>query len=208
MTWSGFISHWRIDRTKLWKSVLDLAVNNDILAINITHFLAVSVAFLLFLNSRKMWNIHFQLPPFEAWDHSLIYDAHSFTTEIWMTNADILLSRNSQLRLKMLEVWKLALENGNYLWHSFSYFIYIYIYIYIHEVHTIRFQTFFVWALLLIIHSWNSSPLPCNLLLLQCTCCSVLTISGRPHRSPIVWACQWPSSQLLSSPQLSHNDSL
>ena len=32
--------------------------------------------------------------------------------------------------------------------------------------------------------------------------------SGRPHRSPLVWACQWPSSQLLSSPQLSHNDSL
>ena len=26
--------------------------------------------------------------------------------------------------------------------------------------------------------------------------------------SPLVWACQWPSSQPLSSPQLSHNDSL
>ena len=32
--------------------------------------------------------------------------------------------------------------------------------------------------------------------------------SGTSHGSPLVWACQWPSSQPLSSPQLSHNDSL
>ena len=32
--------------------------------------------------------------------------------------------------------------------------------------------------------------------------------SGRPHGSPLVWACQSPSLQPLSSPQLSHNDSL
>ena len=31
---------------------------------------------------------------------------------------------------------------------------------------------------------------------------------GRPHGSPLVSACQWPSSQPLSYPQLSHNDSL
>ena len=67
---------------------------------------------------------------------------------------------------------------------------------------------FFIWALLLIVHTWNSSPLRSNLLQLQCTCCTVPTISGRPHGSPLVWACQWPSSQPLSSPQLSHNDSL
>ena len=30
----------------------------------------------------------------------------------------------------------------------------------------------------------------------------------RPHGSLLVWACQWPSSQLLSFPQLSHNDTL
>ena len=30
----------------------------------------------------------------------------------------------------------------------------------------------------------------------------------KPHGSPLVWACQWPSLQPLSSPQLSHNDSL
>ena len=30
----------------------------------------------------------------------------------------------------------------------------------------------------------------------------------KPHRSPLVWACQWPASQPLSSSQLSHNDSL
>ena len=92
--------------------------------------------------------------------------------------------------------------------------VYIYIYIYIHthththEVHTISFQTFFVWALLLIVHTWNSSPLPSNLLRLQCTCCTVPTTSRRPHGSSLVWVCQWPSSQPLSSPQLSYNDSL
>ena len=29
-----------------------------------------------------------------------------------------------------------------------------------------------------------------------------------PHGSPLVWACQWPSSQPLPCPQLFHNDSL
>ena len=59
----------------------------------------------------------------------------------------------------------------------------------------------------LIVYTWNSSPLRSNLLRLQCTCSTVPTNSGRPHGSPLVWACQWPSSQPLSS-QLSHNDSL
>ena len=67
---------------------------------------------------------------------------------------------------------------------------------------------FFVWALLLIVHTRNSSPLRSNLHRLQCTCCTVSTTSERPHGSTLVWACQWPSSQPLSSPQLSHNDSL
>ena len=75
-------------------------------------------------------------------------------------------------------------------------------------MHTISFQPFFVWALLLIVHSWNSSPLRSNLLLLQCTCSTVSTTSRRLHGSLLVWACQWPSSQPLPSPQLSHNDSL
>ena len=56
----------------------------------------------------------------------------------------------------------------------------------------------------MIVHTWNSSPLRSNLLQLQCTCCTILTTSG----SPLVWACQWSSSQPLSSPQLSHKDSL
>ena len=77
----------------------------------------------------------------------------------------------------------------------------------VYKVHTISFQTFFVWALLLIVHTWNSSPLRSSLLRLQCTCCTVPTTSGRPHGSPLVWACQWPLSQPLLSPQLSHNDS-
>ena len=60
----------------------------------------------------------------------------------------------------------------------------------------------------MILHRWNSSLIRSNLLLLHCTCCAVPTASARPHRSPLVWACQWPSSQPLSSPQLPHNDSL
>ena len=47
-----------------------------------------------------------------------------------------------------------------------------------------------------------------NLLRLQCPNCIVPTTSGRPHGSPLVWACRWPLSQPLSSPQLSYNDSL
>ena len=52
-------------------------------------------------------------------------------------------------------------------------------YIYIYEVHAIDFPTFFVWAVLLIEDTRNSSPLRSNLLL-QCTCCSVTTTSGSP----------------------------
>ena len=79
--------------------------------------------------------------------------------------------------------------------------------LYMYEVHTISFQTFFVWALLLIIHTWVSSLLQSNLLQLQCTCCTFPKTSERPHANPLVWPCQWPSSQPLSPPQLSHNES-
>ena len=50
----------------------------------------------------------------------------------------------------------------------------------INEVYTMNFQTFFVWALLLIVHTWNSNPLRSNLLLLQCTRCTIQTTSRRP----------------------------
>ena len=83
-------------------------------------------------------------------------------------------------------------------------YIYIYIYIYTRGAYD-KFPDFFVWALLLIVHTWNSSPLWSNFLRLQCTC-TTPTTSGTPHGSHLVWACQWPSSQPLSSPQLSHND--
>ena len=59
--------------------------------------------------------------------------------------------------------------------------VFLSIYLSIYEVHTISFQTFFVWALLLIVNTWNSTPLWSNLLRLQFTCCTVPTISGRPH---------------------------
>ena len=55
-------------------------------------------------------------------------------------------------------------------------------------------------SILSIVHTWNSSPLWINLRL-QCICCTVPTTSGKPHGSPLLWACQWPSSQPLSSPQ-------
>ena len=84
----------------------------------------------------------------------------------------------------------------------------IYIYICIYEAHRISFQTFFVWALLLIVHTWNSSPLRSNLLRLQCTCFTVPTTYGRPIEVLLCRACQWPSSRPLSSPQLFHNNSL
>ena len=61
-----------------------------------------------------------------------------------------------------------------------------------------KLPAFFVWALLLIVHTWNSSPLRSNLLRLQCTCCTIPTASGRPHGSPLVWACQWPSDGISS----------
>ncbi len=75
--------------------------------------------------------------------------------------------------------------SGNLLYAPLIY-IYIYIYICVCEVHTISFQTFFVWALLLIVHIWNSSPLRSNILWLQCTCCTIPTASGGPHESPLV----------------------
>ena len=100
-----------------------------------------------------------------------------------------------------------------YIIHTYIYYIYMYIY-YTH-IHTYIYiyiyiyiwggfdkfpDFFFVWTLLLIVHTWNSSPLRSNLLRLQCTCCTVPTLSGRPHGSHFVWACQWPSSQPILSP--------
>ena len=63
-------------------------------------------------------------------------------------------------------------------------------------------------GILLIVHIWNSSHLRINLLRLQCTCYTIPTTSARLHGSLLVWACPWPTSLVLSSPQLSHNDSL
>ena len=42
-------------------------------------------------------------------------------------------------------------------------------------------RLFFIWALLLIVNTWNSSPLRSNLLRLKWTCCTVPTTSSRPH---------------------------
>ena len=88
--------------------------------------------------------------------------------------------------------------------HLHSVYIHTYICINVWGAYD-KFPDFFVWALLLIVHTW---PLRSNLLLLQCTCCTISTTSRRSHGSPLLWVCQWPSSQPLSTPQLSHNDSL
>ena len=52
----------------------------------------------------------------------------------------------------------------------------------------------------------HSSPLWSNLLRLQCTCCTIPTTFGRPHGSPLVWACV--TSLLLPHLPLSLTDSL
>ena len=70
-----------------------------------------------------------------------------------------------------------------------------------------NFPDIFRMGIFLIVHIWNSSPRWSNFLRLQFICCTVPTTSGRPHGSPLVWACQWRSSQPVLSPQLSHNDS-
>ena len=52
-----------------------------------------------------------------------------------------------------------------------------------------KFPDFFVWALLLIVHTWNSSHLRSNRLRLQSTCCTVPKTSGR--RLNIVTLLYW-----------------
>ena len=107
----------------------------------------------------------------------------------------------------MIIFWESAFMLKIFFYHC-KYWLVWFLCFMVYKLHTISFQTFFIWALLLIVHTWNSSRLRSNLLQLQCTCCTVPTTYGRSHGSPLVWACQWPSSQPLSSPQLSHNDSL
>ena len=108
----------------------------------------------------------------------------------------------------MTRGWNYLRTIKKYSYLSYNCCSSIYIYIYIRGSWNKFSDFFFIWALLLIVHTWKFSPLRSNLLQLQCTCCTVPTASGRPHGSPLVRACHWPSSQLLSSPQLSHNDSL
>ena len=76
------------------------------------------------------------------------------------------------------EIISFGLWNCEKLWRLTPYFsdttmflrVVVYIYIYIYEDHQIIFQTFFVWALLLRVHTWNSNPFEvissgCNALL-------------------------------------------
>ena len=54
VSWSGFISQWRITRRKLWKPVSDLAVSKDNLAINTRNIFSCFSWVLLFLNSKNI----------------------------------------------------------------------------------------------------------------------------------------------------------
>ena len=110
--------------------------------------------------------------------NNMVWDSLITSYKYWYKFGGLIYSKGSEKFLK----WKPMTETYSSL--NDKVYIYIYIYIYIHEVHTISFQTFVVWALLLIIHTWNSSPLRSNLLQLQCTC-TISTTSGRPHWSPL-----------------------
>ena len=63
----------------------------------------------------------------------------------------LVLDQNSKL---MLLAWSKYCEHA-----IVCVYIYIYIYIYIHEVHTISFQTFFVWAFKIVVDSWKFTML-------------------------------------------------
>ena len=95
------------------------------------------------------------------------------------------------------------------LFHQTEYLkeLYIYIYVYIRGSLN-KFPDFFRMGTFIDSTHINPRPLRSNLLRLQCTCSTIPTTFWRPHGSPFVWACQWPSSKPLSSPQLSHNDNL
>ena len=106
-----FVSQWRTAISNLSKLLSDVVVNNDTLAVKTTIILITSVPFFLFLNS---FNITCQTCTFSslilgAWDHSLNYDTHSFTTKIRMTEGNLLKS-NFRLHLKH---WRFEMHNSN-----------------------------------------------------------------------------------------------
>ena len=76
-----------------------------------------------------------------------------------------------------------------YVYACIHIYIHVYTYIYIYTYICIETRStpdfFFVWALLLIVHTRNSSPIRRNLLRLQCTFCTVTTNSGRLHGCPL-----------------------
>ena len=83
----------------------------------------------------------------------------------------------------------LSICSSIYLFKSVHIYLSIYLSIYLMSIilrgSLNKFPDFFVWALLLIVHPWNSSPLRSNLLRLQCTCL---------YRSNNFCRAQWESS--------------
>ena len=70
-------------------------------------------------------------------------------------------------------------------------------------MHTISFQTFFVWALLLIVHAWNSGPFE----VISSGCNALVAPFQQLLEGPIEVLLHERVSDLRHSPQLSHNDS-
>ena len=103
-SWLKFDEHLgrrsTLTRRKLWKSVSDLMVSNDTLAINIFFSCLCSVFIIL----EYYITCTFSSTILGAWDRRSNCDVHSFTTEIKMTAEDSLKSSNFWLRLKQ-EVW-------------------------------------------------------------------------------------------------------
>ena len=82
-SWSGVLgfSQWRIAKTKLWKSVSDLAANNNTLAINTGNFLSCFwSAFVILKLPHYISNMPFQFLHFRG--ARLNYDVHLFISEI------------------------------------------------------------------------------------------------------------------------------
>ena len=92
-------------------------------------------------------------------------------------------------------------------------YTYACVYMHIYEVHTISFPTFFVWALLLIVHAWNSSPLRSNLLgcialvvpfeqLLEGPIKVLLCEGVNDHRHNLFHLLNCPASELKEIPEV------
>ena len=96
------------------------------------------------------------------------------------------------LLLTVVVFWLFLLSYSLFLWRSSSGSLLVKSFLHeksTYEVHTISFQTFFIWALLLIVYTWNSSPLRSNL----------LRLIMHLYHSNNFWKAPWKSSSVSVS---------